>query len=144
MKPLFLALLFALLGLHQAGAQATAPAPQAVASPAPALHIDSVAVLRQVYRRSRLGGGLGASAAVYEGTFGASSLNSGSGLRQAAGGVLIGVSAGSLVLNIVRWSRYSRRHEAEAVLLLQHGQPLPHYAQGPYLVALTRIKAYVH
>ena len=132
-----LAVLLALSSLVPAAAQQAA-APLSAARPVAMTHDDSLAVLRQVFRRGRRGGRVGTIAYSVVLPLNISALAS----RQATDfqrGLQVGnvaIFAPLLVNSIVGWARFSQRREREAVLRFEQRQAQPRYVQRAYALQL--------
>ncbi|NML66070.1 hypothetical protein HHL22_12725 [Hymenobacter sp. RP-2-7] len=140
-----LLLVAALLGM---GNLLPGHAQQAPAAPSarPILtHEDSVAVLHRVFRYNRRGGrfvGLLEGALLPSAIIGAANPNPSAG-RFVAGAQVVSATmiAVYFVGNMVRWSRYSQRHEREVIERFEQHSAQPRYVQRNFdrmLVLATR------
>ncbi|AWM34319.1 hypothetical protein [Hymenobacter nivis] len=144
MKNLLLAAAL-LLGLCPAHAQTgPAPGPPAVS----ATHADSLAVLHRVFHRGRLGGRIGTFVLAGATTLSVVSVANRPGdQKKFTTGVQFAVIpyyAGLMVIDVVRWARFSQRREASIVRQFEEGQPLPPYVQRSFKRSFAREMARQH
>lgn len=138
MKILYsLAVLLTLGSLLPAAAQRAA-ALQPATRPLPLTHEDSLAVLHHLFRHERRGGreGTVADAVVLPLNVVALISKQGTDFQRGLQFANVAVFAPLLVTSILRWARYSKRREREAVERFEQRLWQPLYLQRSYALAL--------
>lgn len=115
----------------------------ASSQPVQAMHADSVAVLRQVFRKARRSGRFGAL--LYTGLL-TTQLANASHLSERPYGLGLtlagaGADAGLITLSIIDWVRFSQRREESAISRFEQRQPLPRYVQRRMAHVFARLWA---